>query len=117
VDPCLGTWPGTDRWVADHRSGDGQKFLWGRRYCLYTLLLKDSIFSMDIGKRDSLCFKLQYTPTMPSRSILTINPNSTRSMTDALVPLVDDLAFNEVGSGLPTNVPALNRTISDTNMQ
>ncbi|KIV99475.1 uncharacterized protein PV09_08895 [Verruconis gallopava] len=32
---------------------------------------------------------------MPLRSILIINPNSTRSMTDALVPLVDALRLNE----------------------
>merc|ERR1711862_609486 len=45
---------------------------------------------------DSLEFTLHITSDkMPTRSILTINPNSTRSMTDALIPLVNELAFKE----------------------
>ena len=54
---------------------------------------------MDIAELDNLNISLHFiTGTMSStRSILVINPNSTKSMTDALVPLVDELAFNEVG--------------------
>ena len=56
---------------------------------------------MEITDLDSLEFTLHITSDkMPTRSILTINPNSTRSMTDALIPLVNELAFKEVGSHL-----------------
>jgi hypothetical protein len=51
---------------------------------------------MDILGLDSVQISLTYTAAMPLHSILTINPNCTRSMTDALVPLVDTLGFNEV---------------------
>lgn len=36
------------------------------------------------------------------RSILIINPNTTQSMTDALVPLVNSLGFDTVRIPIPT---------------
>lgn len=56
---------------------------------------------MDINELDTLSIELRLgsdnmAAASNARSILVINPNSTKSMTDALVPLVDELAFKEV---------------------
>jgi hypothetical protein len=57
---------------------------------------------MNITDLDSLNIRLCYSTfnmrsSSPKRSILIINPNSTQSMTEALVPLVKELGFNDVG--------------------
>lgn len=50
------------------------------------------------GLNIRLCYSLiEMAWASSKRSILIINPNSTQSMTDALVPLVEELGFHDVG--------------------